>query len=128
MAAAPSTRRPGLRDERGFALIEPAVGAVLLGALVLAAVPSFLLMRKRAEEPAARANVRAALPALTEYAADHGTYLGATYAVLRAYDPGLPPVVLASLSDAGFCVQATVGSQTSSKAGPTAPIVDGACP
>ncbi|MEZ5098821.1 MAG: type II secretion system protein [Thermoleophilia bacterium] len=129
MAAARTIPRRRLRDERGFALLEPTVGAIVLGALVVATVPSLLLMRGRADDPAARANVRAAVPALAGWFADHATYAGATYEQLRdGYVSGLPRVELSHLTDTGYCVESTVGSTTSSQAGPAAPIVDGACP
>ena len=126
MAAARPIR---LRDPRGFTLIELLIGLIVIGVLVGIAVPSFLLMRGRAEDPAARANVRATLPSLEAYFADNDTYAGATYAVLHdSYDAGLAPVSLSSLSDTGYCVEATVGSKTYSKAGPSAPLVQGSCP
>lgn len=128
MAAARPVRRRS-PDERGFTLIELLIGLIVIGVLVGVAVPSFLLMRGRAEDPAARANVRAALPSLEAYFADNATYAGATYAVLHdSYDAGLAPVTLHDLSDTGYCVESTVGSTTYSKAGPAAALVQGSCP
>lgn len=81
------------------------------------------------DEAAAMANVRASIPAIEAYYADHGTYAGASVEGLRAtYDAGIGDVRLVGpLNDRTYCVESTVGAVTFSKAGPAAEIVPGTC-
>lgn len=80
-------------------------------------------------EGEARANVRAAIPAIEAYYADNGTYAGATVEGLRTrYDAGIGDIRLVGpLNRRTYCVESTVGGVTFSKAGPGAEIVPGAC-
>lgn len=101
----------------GFTLIELLVVIVIIGILLAIAVPSYLGFRERANDSAAQANVRAALPAVEAYFADNGTYDGMDLAALQAIDQN---VNLDTVSETGtaYCIDSTVGGQTWSISGP----------
>ena len=85
------------------------------------------------DRSAAQADVRAAVPGMEAYNADHSTgYAGVTMTKLQAsYDAGINAdgnarIVKADAS--GYCLESTVGSATFHKAGPAGDILSGPCP
>ena len=119
------------KEEKGFTLIELLVVVIILGILTAIAIPSYLSFKGRANDSAAKANVRSIVPSVESYFADNSTYVGMTLAGLQStYDQALDvsKYALGTITATSYCVSSTSGDKTWNKNGPAAAIAVGACP
>ena len=116
--------RKTARADSGLTLIELLVVMIVLATLLALAVPAYLRFSDRAENTAAPANIRAALPAVQAYHTDHAGYAGMTLALLRSeYDANLQGIAVLSANNATYCLKSVAGTAVAYMAGPDAAIV-----
>jgi Tfp pilus assembly protein PilE len=96
-------------------------------------VPSYIGFKSKAEQSAAKANVRAAVPAVEAFYADNGTYVGMDNASTAAtpgisyYDPASTAKITVqgganAPTTTSYCISSTSGSSTWYKNGPAGDI------
>jgi prepilin-type N-terminal cleavage/methylation domain-containing protein len=67
----PPLRHRLLEEESGYSLIELLIVLIFIGILLSIAVPSYLGLKDRSYQAAARSNLRNVIPAVIEYGADN---------------------------------------------------------
>jgi hypothetical protein len=76
----------------------------------------------------AEQRLRAAVPAIEAYAADHGGYGGMTLAALRKYDAGIVDITIVRASRETYCIESGTGPGMFHRNGPAEAAAPGACP
>jgi type IV pilus assembly protein PilA len=93
-------------DEGGFTLIELLVVILIIGILAAIAIPSFLNQKNKANDAAAKSQVRTGETAMETYSTDHnGEYMNGGTAVTTAEIQTVEPT-LKETSSATFAVTA----------------------
>jgi prepilin-type N-terminal cleavage/methylation domain-containing protein len=116
-----------LRRDDGFTLIELLIVLLILAILLTIGIASFIGMRQRASDGAAKANLRAALPSVYAYSTDNGGFTGMTIAELERYDSGLGPITILSADDGAYCLSSTNNGRTWFGSGPPLSVSQSTC-
>jgi type IV pilus assembly protein PilA len=133
-----SRDRIARRDERGFTLIELLVVLIIISVLLAIAVPSFLGFKDRAQQRAATANVRSAIPSAEAYFADVGNYTNMKVNSgdapdtngLESVDTGVDKTLVVFGAPNAYCISDKQGTHIAKVVGPGGtidPSAAGAC-
>ncbi len=72
--------------------------------------------------------LRAAMPSIAAYWADHNAYTGMTLSKLRQIDYGLPEIRIVDAKKRAYCIEINVKGSSAFKRGPAEEIESGTCP
>jgi type IV pilus assembly protein PilA len=81
--------RKKMQDDEGFTLIELMVVVLIIAILIAIAIPTFLGLRRRAQDRAAQSDLRNGLTAAKAFYTDNETYTGFNVAEGEATEPSL---------------------------------------
>ena len=116
-----------LRRADGFTLIELLVVLLVLAILLAVGMASYLGMRQRASDGAAKSDLRTALPSVYAYSTDNGGYSGMTITDLQSYDSGLGPITIVAADDDSYCLSSTKNGRTWFGSGPPLSVSQTTC-
>jgi type IV pilus assembly protein PilA len=83
------TLRSKMQDDKGFTLIDLMVVVLIIAILIAIAIPTFLGLRRRAQDRAAQSNLRNGLTAGKAFYTDDETYLNFDAAAGETIEPSL---------------------------------------
>jgi hypothetical protein len=122
---------PAHGGTKGYRVDIPAFGPIYLTDQAKADSLKFAISGASAAQynSTAQANVRAAVPGMEAYYADHDAgYTGVTLSKLHAsYDAGIKDISIVRAGSDGYCIESTVGSASYHKEGPAGDIAAGPC-